>query len=285
MRPVPNGGRLISLEQALAGGGSYDAIIVHNVRDLLDIRDLKAPKILVLHVSLTARRLEEPGAPSRQIISDQVRTYLRLVGGIAVAVSEMKRGSWGLDCAVVRPTADPNEYGPHAGQERRLLRVANHVSRRRERFGWNDFQSIVAGLPWQLIGDNPDMPESRPSRDWNDLKNCYRTHRAYAHTAGPGLDDGYNLAVLEAMCSGLPVLSNLASDSPVTDGENGFISGNLGVLAEAASRLLDDPALARRLGDRARETVVRDFPVEGFVRSWHHVIERARKAYQAPRAA
>jgi glycosyltransferase involved in cell wall biosynthesis len=105
------------------------------------------------------------------------------------------------------------------------------------------------------------------------------------HTAGLGLDDGYNLAVLEAMCSGMPVLSTVASDSPVTNHENGFISRDPAVLRQAALLLLGNPGMAKRLGDRARETVIRDFPVQGFVRSWHQVIERARRAHQARRAA
>jgi hypothetical protein len=283
MRPVPERARLVTLEEA-RGQSDYDAIIAHNVLDLLDVKLVDAPKILVLHVSLTARALEDPGAPPPREMSRQVAHYLDLIGGSAVAVSEAKRASWGLDAAVIRPAVDEAEWGAHAGHEATLLRVANEVSRRRLRFAWDDHERLVSGMPFRLVGHNPDLPGTRPAGSWDELRDIYRSHRAYVHTAGDGLDDGYNLALLEAMAAGMPVVSTVPSESPVTDGESGFVSKDVEHLRLGARRLLDDPDLSRRMGERARESVLERFGLPAFVAGWHRAIDRARARFLARHA-
>jgi hypothetical protein len=280
MRPVPDRARLISLQEATSRSG-YDAVIAHNVLDLLDVRLVDAPKILVLHVSLTARTLEEPNAPPAKEMSAQVRQYLELIGGTAVAVSDAKRESWGLDAEVIRPAVDPDEWSGHRGEEASLLRVANQVTGRRQRFAWGDHERLVSGLPSRLVGHNPDIPGSSPAEGWDDLREIYRSHRAYVHTAGPGLDDGYNLSLLEAMGTGMPVLTTVASESPVVDGESGFVDPDVDRLRTQARRLLDDPELSRRMGARAREAVLERFGLPAFVEGWHRAIDRARVRFRS----
>jgi hypothetical protein len=283
MRPVPDCARLISLSEATSRS-DYDAIIAHNVLDLLDVRLVEAPKILVLHVSLTARSLEEPHAPPAREMSAQVRQYLDLIGATAVAVSEAKRQSWGLDADVIRPAVDPSEWSAHRGEEAVLLRVANQVSGRRQRFAWSDHERLVSGLPSRLVGHNPDIAGSAPAEGWDDLREIYRSHRAYVHTAGAGLDDGYNLSLLEAMGTGMPVLTTVASESPVVNGESGFVDPDVDTLRLQARRLLDDPELARRMGERAREGVLQRFGLPLFVDGWHRAIDRARARFRRTRA-
>lgn len=282
MRPVPPGGRLLTLADAHRQT-DYEAVIVHSVLDLMDLRAVDAPKILVLHVSLTARALEEPSAPPPRDMSRQVAQYLDLIGGVAVAVSEMKRASWGLDATVIPPAVDGDEWGGHRGDEPVLLRVANQVNARRARFAWGDHEAITQGLPFRLLGHNPDIPGVRASSSWGDLREQYRAHRAYVHTAGEGLDDGYNLAVLEAMATGMPVVTTARSGTPVDDGVSGFVSNDLDELRRGAQALLEDPTLARRMGEEARKTALSRFSVAAFTSAWHRVIDEARRHFTARR--
>jgi hypothetical protein len=282
MRPVPPGARLVGLRDA-TNRADYDVIIAHNVLDLLDARHIDAPKILVLHVSLAARAVEEPGAPSPEEMSRQVEHYLSLIGGTAIAVSRSKRDSWKLACDVIRPAVDPEEWSGYHGTLPSLLRVANQVGARRARFAWPAHERIVKGLPFRLVGHNPDVTGCEPSRGWDDLRDAYRSHRAYVHTADPALEDGYNLAVLEAMATGMPVVTTVAPESPVVDGDNGFSGTDPGDLNEAARTLLDDTELARRMGVRARESVLDQFSLDAFVRSWRATIEGAREKFYAAR--
>jgi len=68
--------------------------------------------------------------------------------------------------------------------------------------------------------------------------------------------DNQPLSILEAFASGLPVVTTATGDiaSLVSDGETGLLvpAGDPDRMARAASRLLDDPLLAERLGRQAR---------------------------------
>lgn len=284
MRPVPERARLCTLEAAL-GASSYDAAIAHNLTDLLALRELDLPKILVLHVSLEARIREEQDGPSIGAVQAQLAAYLGAISATAVAVSELKARSWGLPCTVVRPGADPDEYRGFEGTLACALRVANQVRARPQRFDWRTHERIVAGHPLRLVGHNPEIPGSAPADSWQQLREYYRSHRAYVHTAGRSLDDGYNLAVVEAMLTGMPVVSLSGSESPVVDGVNGYLSDDPSYLNSRLGELLADPERARELGRRARETALERFSLGAFVSAWHAALDLARSRWHRSRRA
>lgn len=277
-RPVPHGARLIRLEQALAAP-RYDVAIAHNVTDLLGLRSLDIPKILVLHVNLQARIREEPGAPDAGAMRRELAGYLTAIGALAVAVSRAKAESWGQDCAVVRPCADPDEYGTFEGTQAVALRVANQVMQRPERFAWSAHVAITRGHPIELVGHNPGLPGVEPAGSWDELRQRYRQHRVYVHTAGHGLDDGYNLGVVEAMMTGMPVVSLSGSESPVQDGLCGYVSDDVGYLNARLGRVLADRELALELGRNARRQALELFGVPQFVAGWNAAIERSAAAF------
>lgn len=280
MRPVPERARLMRLEEAL-GKPRYDVAIAHNLTDLVALRALDVPKILVLHVSLDARMREEPGGPDRAALHQQLRDYLKAIGAVAVAVSNTKAESWGQGgCTVIRPCADPDEYGGYEGTEPVALRVANQVMQRAERFGWAAHEAITQGHPLCLVGHNPTLPGVEPASSWADLRERYRRHRVYVHTAGIGLDDGYNLGVVEAMMTGMPVVSLSGSESPIVDGENGYVSADTGYLNTRLGALLEDRDLALELGRRAREKALATFSLTGFVSGWHSALELAFHTFE-----
>ncbi len=88
----------------------------------------------------------------------------------------------------------------------------------------------------------------------------------------PSIDrrEAFGIAQLEAMACGKPVVS---SDLPTgvrlvnRDGETGLLvpPGNPEALAAAITRLLSDSALRARLGQTARERVIREFSVDRMV--------------------
>jgi glycosyltransferase involved in cell wall biosynthesis len=75
----------------------------------------------------------------------------------------------------------------------------------------------------------------------------------------PSSSEGLPAVIMEAMASGLPVIASEIDGIPelVRDGETGLLVPpcNAERLAEAIIRLLDDPSLARRMGETGRRLV------------------------------
>jgi glycosyltransferase involved in cell wall biosynthesis len=78
----------------------------------------------------------------------------------------------------------------------------------------------------------------------------------------PSFSEGSSLALLEAMAAGCAIVTTPVGAAPdmLRDGESALLvtPGDASALAAALARLLDDPALARRLGAAAR-TAARAF--------------------------
>jgi glycosyltransferase involved in cell wall biosynthesis len=79
----------------------------------------------------------------------------------------------------------------------------------------------------------------------------------------------------------MPAVSSNASESPVIDGQNGFVASDPVRLNGALRELLARRELALELGKRARETALSEFSVSRFVSGWHAAIEEARARYRA----
>ena len=87
--------------------------------------------------------------------------------------------------------------------------------------------------------------------------------------AFPSLFEGLCLAVIEAQAAGVPVVATPVGGivENVVDGETGLLvpPRDPRALADAIVRLLDDPALARSLADRARPKVLKRYSRERMV--------------------
>ena len=80
--------------------------------------------------------------------------------------------------------------------------------------------------------------------------------------------EGFGLVVTEAMWKGKPVIGGRASGIllQIKDGENGFIVDNFQEAGEKIIKLLEDESLRRKIGERARETVRKNFLISRLVR-------------------
>jgi len=280
MRPLPAKSRTLTLAEALAEQASYDCIIAHNLTDLLDVKSLSGPRLLVVHSTYEGRlRSEDADLPLDQLRAT-IRKYLKLVGGHAVAVSKMKTGPDGFPKDVVNAGVEIADFPAHGGELAAGLRVANQISQKRAVLLWDFHEAALAGLPVTLVGHNPDLPGVEPARDWDDLKAILARHRFFVHTADPRYEDGYNMAVLEAMASGLPIIGNRHLTSPVRHGESGFLADNPEELRGYAERLLAEPALAAQMGAAARTNVARRFPLSQFGKAMRRAIHSAQRKWR-----
>jgi hypothetical protein len=184
---------LISLQQAFAGHAPYDCIIAHNLSDLFDTRTVPGPRMLIIHLTLEGMILEQNAQTPVVEYRNAVAEYTERVGAHVVAVSSLKGKSWGFTEHIVPLTANPAEYLPWTGELACGPRVSNFVLRRARTLRWDFHGQAFAGLPITLVGHNPEFPGVRASSSWAELKDTFRRHRFFVHTAEPELEDGYNM--------------------------------------------------------------------------------------------
>lgn len=279
MRPLPDGARTLTLDDALHAGTVYDAVINHNITDLLDTKAIDAPKLLVLHDTLEGRMAQQGADFDPREMRAMLNSYLASVGGHAIAISRAKARSWGVTHVVVHNSADPEAYLPWVGDVACGLRVANHVISKRAFLAWDFHEEAMAGLPLRLVGHNPGIAGAAPADDWGHLKRMLASHRFLVHTADPRYEDGFNMAVLEAMAAGLPILTNRHPTSLVEHGRTGFVADTPAEMREQAQRLLASEGLARELGENARQFVARHFSPDRFRVEFTRALQEARKKW------
>jgi glycosyltransferase involved in cell wall biosynthesis len=160
-----------------------------------------------------------------------------------------------------------------------LLDAAARIGARR-----GDFLFLV-------VGEGPERAKlQRRSRDLalggairflgrrDDIPEILRAADASVLCSHPVVET-FPLAVLEAMSSGLPVVSSDvgAVREMMLDGDEGRIisSGDAAALVEALVSLADALDARKRMGIRGRERVVRDFTVEGMVARYAEMLGEA----------
>lgn len=279
----------------------YDVIIAQNEMNALDVAKAPCGRLLLCHNRRkflnTTLRIE--GASDPLEVFNKMLQYLEHKFQF-LFISESKRDDYGIPGRVILPGIDLDEYSGYRGEERCAIRVGNTMRQRTLMFDHDFQEQVCAGLPSKVIGVNTDIPGSEVAASWDALREVYRRHRCMLHVTREAYEDGYNLAMLEAMATGMPVVSLANATSPLTDGVDGFVSADAGVLHDRIQQLLDDPALARELGARGRETVAAKFPLDAFCEKWReaimlaadrstrpawHVLRRAKPQRVAPEGA
>jgi glycosyltransferase involved in cell wall biosynthesis len=94
----------------------------------------------------------------------------------------------------------------------------------------------------------------------------------------PSLTEGLPLAVVEAGAAGLPIVASDVGGIPeiITHGANGLLvpPGDPQALAQAIQKLIEDPQMARRLGDAARQAAFERFSAEAMAERYMQLYER-----------
>ncbi|MBO8130483.1 MAG: glycosyltransferase family 4 protein [Candidatus Marinimicrobia bacterium] len=274
IRPIPENAELITLEEA--NKRKYDVIIAHSITDLLDVKNIEAPKILKIDVSLTGYIHQQGSTVKPQDVISALKIYIDKFKIIPVSTSEMKAKTWGLeDCIIVPLTVDTDFFSGYTGEISAGLRIANQIAQKSLIYDIGFFIKVIEKLPFKIVGYNPELPDVEPARDINELREQYQKHRFYLHTARYDYEDGFNLASLEAMSTGMPILTNQHPSSPVINGINGFSSNDPHELTQYALELLNDRNLAIRLGKNAREYVIENHNFQKFKEGWEHAIYTA----------
>lgn len=276
-RPLPANYKLGTWAVARREFRRFDAVIGHDIRhDLAKFlpycRRYHKPYIQVIHGrrargGFSRSRLRRSAKQLYSSLLLRPLVLLRLVR--VVFISPYARCDWGLDGTTIDQGIPLDEMEPYQGTEPSLLVVGNMLHR--EHFAFDELMKIQEQVPVRVVGANPDVPASRPSKNWDELRSLYSRYRAYLNlTREP--EAGHNLALLEAMASGMPAISLKHPFTPIRDGENGFLVGSVAEAVERAKHLLADHELARRLGRCAQDTIRREFSLNAFRGRWDEVL-------------
>ena len=105
--------------------------------------------------------------------------------------------------------------------------------------------------------------ERRPDVSLAELAELYRSAGQFVSSSD---EEGLGIAILEAMASGVPVVSTRSGgpDDFVADGQTGFLVpvGDEAALAARMGDLLADPRRAREMGTRGREVVMERYSLQ-----------------------
>jgi glycosyltransferase involved in cell wall biosynthesis len=136
-------------------------------------------------------------------------------------------------------------------------------------------RSKVGPFVLHLVGDGPQRDELHDHaknlgivdclvwHGWVDKESLRDIYRRTDCLVNPSLYEGMPNAVLEAMACGLPVIASHVSgnDAVVRHGETGWLFDldKPDTFVTALRTVMEDPGLARRMGEKGRTWVVDDF--------------------------
>lgn len=227
--------------------------------------------------------------------SDLVTAVSSYLADYTVAEMGVRRG----DIRVIPNAVDHDRFTPGGDPELRLRyahpdeKLVTHVSNFRPVKRVEDVVRVFAALSTRvgsrllMIGDGPDRPravelaaELGVSGRVSFLGSSPRIEKLLSISdlfLLPSEQESFGLAALEAMASGVPVISTRVGGVPevVADGVTGSLHevGDVEQMAAAATRLLSDEALHQTMSAAARSRAVTQF-------SEDQVVPRYAEAYE-----
>ncbi len=123
----------------------------------------------------------------------------------------------------------------------------------------------VAGMMTEEFGGLGDIP----------YRHLHQRVAEYRFLFSPMRYTSLPLAVIEGMTIGMPVVALATTEVPTVlqNGVTGFVSCDVDELVDGMRFLLQNPAEARRMGERARAVALDRFSIQRFARDWNRAFE------------
>ena len=155
----------------------------------------------------------------------------------------------------------------YGGELERGLVVINQLEKRGRRLGADIFRRVRESVPLDLIGMEATSLGGLGEVPHSQLPAFAARYRFFFN---PIRYTSLGLAVCEAMAAGVPIVALATTEmaTVIENGINGFADTNTDALISRMRELLDEPELARRLGEGARRTADERFGIDRFAREW-----------------
>jgi hypothetical protein len=170
----------------------------------------------------------------------------------------------------------PDPGHRYTGELERLGVAINEPVRRWRVTGTDLLPRFAAVAPLDVYGIGtaslseqvPVTAYDDPTQEWMHEQLARR--RAYLH---PMRWTSLGLSLLEAMSLGMPVVALATTEAvEAVPPDAGVLSTNVDVLVDAARWLIDEPADAKRLGDRARAVAQARYGLDRFLSDWDRLL-------------
>jgi glycosyltransferase involved in cell wall biosynthesis len=211
------------------------------IRDALIAEDRFAPaKVHLIHNGVDVEKFRK-GRERRDILFPNVGDA-KLVVLVGNMHSDVKGHPWLIECAPRVTREFPNVRFVLVGEGALRAQFEQQVG------------SLGLAENFLFLGIRADIPDILGACDIGVL---------------PSRAEGLSNALLEYLAAGLPTIASRVGGNPelVEDGVSGFlVPPDSEALGEALLKMLRDPELMRRFGERGREFVVQNFSFERLVR-------------------
>jgi glycosyltransferase involved in cell wall biosynthesis len=162
----------------------------------------------------------------------------------------------------------------YTGHLEKGIVVINNLHERGRRLGLDIFLEVRKHIPLDIIGMNTENIGGLGEILHPQLPDFIKQYRFFFN---PIRYTSLGLAVLEAMMIGIPVVG-LATTEMVTvirNKESGILHTDCTYLIEEMKTLLDDRALAAKLGEAGRQVAIQRFNISRFIREWEQLIHES----------
>lgn len=195
---------------------------------------------------------------------------------------------------VIPNGVDTSVFKPEGGRRDGFVTFVGRLTRDRGIDVFLDALEFLRDTPgaFRVVGDGPlrewftkEVEHRRLNVEWMgsvphaEMPKVYNEARLVVN---PAPVEGIGNTTLEAMACGRCVVraGSRYAEFAIRDGVNGmlFETGNPRSLAARIQEALDNPDLVERLGHAARETVLREFTMEGEARRYSELLERLASA-------
>ena len=173
------------------------------------------------------------------------------------------------DIAVIPPGVDLTEFaaGDRHHELPRLLFVGGDFERKGGSLLLDVFRKRLRGRAELILVTRDDVKPERGVQVHRNVKaNSPELRELYATSdifVLPTMADCFSLVCMEALASGLPVVSTKVGGIPdlILEGRTGRLlnAGDAAALGDTLEELVDQPALRREMGDRGRADAVERF--------------------------
>jgi glycosyltransferase involved in cell wall biosynthesis len=186
------------------------------------------------------------------------------------------RKVWAGEDAIIRFGKYPEDYGPWTGTDLAVGNLTQDLVARGDATGYGYWKRVTAGLMTHPAGKGSDaLPNGSGELSYEGMLDYLRRLRVYLYTGTRPAS--YTLGLIEAMLSGVPVVSiDKASWGAEWGGEDLFEGDEIAPLSfpdlyetrRVIRELLEDEDFARDVSYRSREFALGRFCIEAIAPQW-----------------